>query len=432
MTGSRRVALLAGASAMLLAGASGAAQAGAFGLREQSAQAMGLAFAGAASGSGGLSSMFWNPAVVTMKPGWNSDFNATLVAPSATITPTTGTFPPLIGLGSSGDIGQAAVLPATYSNYQINDRLFIGLSGAAPFGLITKPDPVWAGQTYSRSSKIFTLNFNPVIGYKVNDWLSVAAGPVLEYFKLTLRQATGITPAAQTAFIKGDDWGWGFTAGVVARLSEGTTVGVGYRSSINHQIEGSAYGIGQVRASLNTPEKVSVGLTQAITQDFRLNFGFEWDNWTRLGSPAIVSLALGRPVTSLPLNYKNGFYYSVGAEYDFTPQWTGRVGFAYEQSPIDVSNRSTRLPDGDRYFASVGASYRYNEKIQFDVSYQHLFSVGGRNRIAIVPGEPLYTAPLAFLGTSDPSADIVSVGLKYRWDTPPAPAPVAVPLVRKY
>jgi long-chain fatty acid transport protein len=89
------------------------------------------------------------------------------------------------------------VLPATYSNYQINDRLYLGLSGAAawpispdspspmsggkvpvvgviraegatrvasPFGLITKPNQVWAGQTYSRSSKIFTLNFNPVIG----------------------------------------------------------------------------------------------------------------------------------------------------------------------------------------------------------------------------------------------------------------------------
>lgn len=80
MTGLRRTALLAGASVALLAGASGAARAGAFGLREQSAQAMGLAFAGAAAGSGGLSSMFWNPAVVTMKPGWNSDFNATLVA----------------------------------------------------------------------------------------------------------------------------------------------------------------------------------------------------------------------------------------------------------------------------------------------------------------------------------------------------------------
>ncbi|MBP32294.1 MAG: aromatic hydrocarbon degradation protein, partial [Methylobacterium sp.] len=36
-------------------------QAGAFGLREQSTQAQGLAFAGAASGSGGVSSMFWNP-----------------------------------------------------------------------------------------------------------------------------------------------------------------------------------------------------------------------------------------------------------------------------------------------------------------------------------------------------------------------------------
>ncbi|GJD52017.1 47 kDa outer membrane protein [Methylobacterium crusticola] len=424
-----RAALLAGVSAALLAGATGGARAGAFGLREQSAQAMGLAFAGAAAGSGGLSSMFWNPAVVTMKPGWNSDFNATLVVPQATLNTQAGTFPPLIGLGRSGDIGQAAVLPATYTNYQLSDRLFIGLSGAAPFGLITKPNPVWAGQTYSRSSKIFSLNFNPVIGYKVNDWLSVAAGPVLEYFKLTLRQATGISPLAPTAFLKGDDWAWGYTAGVLVQASATTTIGIGYRSSINHEIEGSAFGVGQVRSNLNTPEKVSVGLTQAFSPVFRMSFGFEWDNWSRLGTNAIVSKTLGLPVTALPLNYNDGFYYSVGAEYDFTPQWTGRVGFAYEQSPIDNTNRSTRLPDGDRYFASVGASYRYSEKIQFDLSYQHLFAAG-RNRVSLVPGEPLYVAPLSYLATTDASADIVSVGLKYRWDTPPAPAPA--PLVRKY
>ncbi|WP_244625490.1 SDR family NAD(P)-dependent oxidoreductase [Methylobacterium mesophilicum] len=42
------------------------AHAGAFGIREQSTQAQGLSYAGAASGSGGVSSIFWNPATITM------------------------------------------------------------------------------------------------------------------------------------------------------------------------------------------------------------------------------------------------------------------------------------------------------------------------------------------------------------------------------
>jgi long-chain fatty acid transport protein len=99
MTGLRRTALLAGASVALLAGASGAAQAGAFAegatrvaLKSEFQPGFIVTTAGFQNiddrppePAGGLSSMFWNPAVVTMKPGWNSDFNATLVAPSARI-----------------------------------------------------------------------------------------------------------------------------------------------------------------------------------------------------------------------------------------------------------------------------------------------------------------------------------------------------------
>jgi long-chain fatty acid transport protein len=70
MGGTMRAAMLA-AIAMVLG--AGAAHAGAFGIREQSTQAQGLAFAGAAAGSGGLSSIFWNPATITMNPGFVSE-----------------------------------------------------------------------------------------------------------------------------------------------------------------------------------------------------------------------------------------------------------------------------------------------------------------------------------------------------------------------
>ncbi len=53
--------MLSGVSAALLAGSVADVSAGAFGIREQSTEAQGLAFAGTASGSGGVSSMFWNP-----------------------------------------------------------------------------------------------------------------------------------------------------------------------------------------------------------------------------------------------------------------------------------------------------------------------------------------------------------------------------------
>ncbi|MCJ2062882.1 outer membrane protein transport protein [Methylobacterium sp. J-088] len=435
MGGTVRAAMLA-ATAMVLG--AGAAHAGAFGIREQSTEAQGLAWAGAAAGSGGVSSIFWNPATITMNPGFVAEQNLTYIGLSSTIRPDIGTNPGLARLGGSGDIGQGAVVPAGATSYQLNDRLWLGLSTGAPFGLVTKPRQVWAGEVYGRSSRIFSLAFNPVIGFKVNEWLSVAAGPNIEYFRLTLRQALpipGIQPTVYpSSFLKGESWGAGFTAGATITPRDGTVLGIGYRSSVHHDIDGSigvplvalARAAGQVRAKLNTPDKLSVGLTQAISPVARVNLGFEWDNWSRLGNIGIVSKTLGLPVNSLPLNYKDGYTYSIGAEYDAAPNLTLRTGFAYETSPIDFSNRSVRLPDGDRYNVSVGASYRWNEKLTLNAAYSHFFL--DRSRILAGIGRDYNVGNIAFAGVVDSSADIVSVGFRYVFGAPPAPAP----LVRKY
>ncbi len=416
-----------------------AAFAGAFGIREQSTQAQGLSFAGAAAGSGGLSSMFWNPAVITMSPGFVSEQNLTYIGLSSRITPVAGTNPAFARLGDSGDIGQGAVVPAGATSYQLSDRLWLGLSTGAPFGLVTKPNQVWAGEVYGRSSRIFSLAFNPVLAFKVNEWLSIAAGPNIEYFRLTLRQALplpGLLPQTYpSSFLKGESWGVGFTAGATITPWAGTALGIGYRSSVHHDIDGSigvpilalAPLAGQVRARLNTPEKLSVGLTQAISPVARVNLGFEWDNWSRLGSIGIVSKTRGVTVNNLPLNYKDGFLYSIGGEYDVNPALTLRAGFGYEVSPIDFTNRSVRLPDGDRYIASFGASYRWSQQLTFNLAYSHFFL--DRSRILAGLGRDYNVNNIAFAGVVDSSADIVSVGFRYVFGASPPPAPAL--LVRK-
>ncbi|KQP52608.1 outer membrane protein transport protein [Methylobacterium sp. Leaf108] len=450
MIGHLRGLAIAGLSATALTAGWGEAQAGAFAIREQSAQAQGLAFAGAASGSGGVSSMFWNPATVTMAPGFVKEQNLTFINLSARITPQAGTSPAFAGLGGSGDIGQGAIVPAGATSYQLNDRIWLGLQTGAPFGLVTKPRNTWAGEVYGRSNRIFSLSFNPVIGYKVNEWLSVAAGPNIEYFRLTLRQATGVlagppfnvpTVALPSTSLKGDSWGVGFTAGALITAPTGTTLGVGYRSSVHHEIEG-AVGVplvalagraGQVRANFNTPEKVTVGLTQAINPVTRVSFGFEWDNWSRAGDIGIVQRSSGLTISSLPLNYKDGFTYSVGAEYDWSPNLTVRGGVAYEISPIDFENRSVRLPDSDRFNVSLGASYRWNEKLTLLLAYSHLFLVGDSKILAGAGrdyNERLLTGQsIAFAADTRGSADIVSVGFRYVFGEPVRPV---APIVRKY
>lgn len=317
---------LAAVSLAALVAAQGGAHAGAFAIREQSASAQGYSFAGAASGSGYLSSMFWNPAVITMMPGWNTEASLSLIIPRVDINPLPSV--PTFAFGGSGDIGQDAVVPASYNSYQINDMLWVGLSATSPYGLVTDPRDNWAGQVYSRSSKIFSLNVNPVVGIKINDWISVAAGPSLQYFDIRLKRAAAVTPGAPSVILDGDDIGFGFTAGVTLTPFAGTSIGIGYRSRIDHELEGTVTAPGSripISSDLTTPDQLTIGISQAITPALTVHAGFEWTNWSVLETPLVTGPG-GVVVTDLPLNYDDGYFYSLGFDYKLNNQWTLRAG----------------------------------------------------------------------------------------------------------
>ncbi|NNM72946.1 OmpP1/FadL family transporter [Enterovirga aerilata] len=425
-----RAFLLGVGSAAVLAGAAGSAHAGAFGLRSQSTIAIGQAYAGAAAGAAGVSSAFWNPATITMHPGFQSEYNFTFVDAYARISPTPPTPGALLALGGSGDIAQNAFVPATYSSRQLTDRIWIGVASAAPFGSVTKPNTPWAGQFYSRSSRIVSLSFAPLVGIKVNDWLSIGGGPIIQYFKVRLNSAG---PAGSNVMLEGDDWGGGGTVGVTVTPAPGTVLGVGYRSTIDHALQGTfrtAAAVLPIRVKVSTPDQLTFGVSQAITPDFRLNAAFEWMNWSRLRSPAIRLEGPGVTIGQFPLNYKDGYLVSVGGEYQLNPQWALRAGVGYEWSPIDTSNRSTRLPDTDRVHASVGASYAWNDKLTINASYAHYFAVGNR-RIAIAPGNPLFNAAAGpFFADTQADVNLFSLSARYRWDDPKVSEPA--PIIRKY
>jgi long-chain fatty acid transport protein len=159
-----------------------------------------------------------------------------------------------------------------------------------------------------------------------------------------------------------------------------------------------------------------------------LHGGVEFTNWSRLKMPAVVNQITLTPATALPFHYDDGWQFSFGGEYRLDDRWTLRAGAAYELSPIDTQVRSVRVPDADRIEVSVGAGYKWSDKLSFDAAYSHLFVK--QARIAIVPGQQDFVG-LPFIAEANPSIDIVSVGLTYRWDEPAKPLAALPPLVRK-
>lgn len=434
-------------SALLVASA---ASASSFAIRSgQSAEGLGMAYAGAAAGGIGMGSMAWNPATITMFPGRNSQWNFTYLYANGDYKPTSPTTvqtplgrAPIQALGGSplgtGNIGgDGGFIPASYSAWQLTDRLWIGLTTGAPFGLRSKPEnQAHAAQVFGRSAKVQTINVSPTIGYKVNDWLSVGAALQVQWFNAALKQASGIGVNAPPVIIEGDTIDFGYRLGVTLTPLDGTTIGLGYRSSVRQTLEGTLrtpVAVTPVKANLNLPDSVVFGLSQVINDQWQAHLGVEWTNWSRFRNIPVVTQVGGIPATSLNFQYDDSWYFAAGLEYKYNRDLTLRAGIAYELSAVNDYNRQIFISDNDRLWLSAGASYQVSEKVKLDVGYTYIHVNKARvNYNGNHPQQVVNPAlrPISYTAAAEPYVHVVSAALTYRWDTPTETIPVR-PVVRK-
>jgi long-chain fatty acid transport protein len=411
------VVLAVGCGTLLAVGVAGVpsepAQAGGFAIREQSGQYQGLSFAGDASG-GALSSMFWNPAATAVLPGFNTESAYSLILPEAQVTVTSNniglTSPPF---AKSTDIADPAVVAASYAAYQVNRDLFVGVGLNSPFGLVTKPDdPSYQGAVLGRTSKLLTFNLNPNVAYRIAPGVIVGAGVQVQYADGTFKFAAG-NPFAANAYFTGDDIAFGATAGILLQPAAGTSIGLGWRSQLTHKLEGDFGQVGggkvSATAELDLPDIVTLSLTQALAPNLRVLGTVEWSHWSRF-----KELRVDRSVGSdlvIGANWSDGWFFALGAEYDYSRQLTLRAGAAYEISPVDSpEKRIITIPDSDRVWLSAGLSYKWSEATTIDLAYTHIF-------FDDAPFErSLISDPSKILkGEVDASTDIITLGLKMKW-----------------
>jgi long-chain fatty acid transport protein len=141
----------------------------------------------------------------------------------------------------------------------------------------------------------------------------------------------------------------------------------------------------------------------------------EWTDWSRIGTSNV--LVGGATVTTLPFQYRDGWFFSVGAEYQASDRLTLRGGFAYEISPIDDQVRTPLIPDNDRYWLSFGASWQVFKWLKADLAYTHVFEPNASVNISAASGNPWFaTSGVTYVGNAQSHADIISLGLNWRWD----------------
>jgi long-chain fatty acid transport protein len=427
--------LRAGSALGLLVIATAQASAGALAVHEQSAFGQGASFAGVAAG-GSLSTMFWNPAVMTQFAGTQSSSSYTGFYPNVKNTPGAGSTyfgSPFVVQGSTNNTYQAALIPAGYFSYQLNPNLWVGMSLNSPFGLSVGFPESWVGRDYAAGDTYLrTYNAAPSIAYRINDWISVGVGVQIEYAKASLNHGVSVFSAQLgrvvpfgDANLSGDGWGYGFTAGVTLTPTPTTTVGIGYRSGINQKINGiitTPATAAAANTTVDLPGMLSLGIRQRVGPQWTLLGTVEWTDWSRIGTSNVV--ANGVTATTLPFQYKDGWLFSGGVEYQANERLTLRTGIGYELSPIDDQVRTPLIPDANRFWASVGASYVIIKGLKADVAYSHVYEPNASVNISPTSGNPWFATTVtpfnpfgvSYVGNASSHADILSISLNWRWD----------------
>jgi long-chain fatty acid transport protein len=373
-----------------------------FQVRENSAAALGNAFAGAAASTEDASAIANNPAAMIGLSGNQVSGNITAVIPSAVFSGSglTAARQPISG-GNGGDAGSAQPVPAAYGFYDAAPDLKFGLALTAPFGLETQYDSGWVGRYQAIKSDIETINVNPITAYRVADWLSVGGGPAIQHAHTEFSNAINATTIVRfanpllppgfalpdgTASVTGDSWSVGYTLGALAEVSPGTRLGASYRSQISHRIEGTAmftvpgplaanpqFQATPAQADLKTPDVVSLAASHQIAPPLTLLAEVQWTNWS-----VVKNLRIERPdgsaLSDQPEQWHGTWFGSIGATWRPDPNWTFRGGFAFDPTPIRNQFRTARLPDSDRYWLAFGFGYRWTPDLRFDAAYAHIFA----------------------------------------------------------
>jgi len=406
--------------------------ASAFQLNEQNVTNLGLAYSGTAALAEDVSTNFYNPAglvylgesqvvLAGMLIHGNFDFDAT-TALSSTGAEVAGS--------RSDDPGTVVGVGAFHIAKRLDGRWVFGLSVTSPFGLLTEYSDTGIARYTATKSSLETLDFGPSLAWQALPTVALGAGGDALYGKARLRSNVGSGAAGVSdgeLHNIADGWGFGWHAGILWEPMDTTRIGLNYRSRISLRVEGQAkivtpgtgvVALPDVHSHVPLPATLTFSAYQEVLPCLALTADVAWTQWSKfefleLGyHPAVPGFASDLYIEE---QFSNTMRYALGAIYSWKPQWSFRVGIAWDESPVSDQYRTAAIPDADRFWLSVGAAYTLSEKWRFDIGYAHLFFDDATiDQLAPINMGTLARASASRLtGNFDSGANILGIQLRY-------------------
>lgn len=368
----------AAATAVFAAFAS-AANAGGFQLTEQSALALGRAYAGVGVDGSDVSGVYYNPATMTLHPGTQMQLGIVGVG---------------LNLDYAGDNGsrengrkKPEVVPHAFVSHQLTDDAWVGFALTVPFGLSTDYSNNWDQAGEGTSAMIKVIDFNPNFAYKLSDKVSLGAGVSFQYVKAKLGFNKSNAGLGMTHLdVDGHEWGW--NVGLMWTPVDTVRVGLSYRSKVEHTVKGNMTTGAQIpqlqninaSVTMDAPAWAMLSAAWDVNDWLSLYGTFRWADWSSFQNLTVDLDSQILPDQTMPKKWKDTYLMTLGYDAKMSDFWTLRGGVGYETSTIsDPTLRTGTIPDADRYWLAIGSSFHWTKDFQTDVAFAHLRGVHERS-----------------------------------------------------
>lgn len=376
--------------ALSLLGTASTTHAAGFQLAEFSATGLGRAYAGEAAMADNASAQWRNPAMLTYLEGTQVSVGAIYVNPNLDVEGDVN----LYGNNtpaSSDDFAHDAIIPNFYLSHQYNDNVAVGLALGTNYGMETDLGTGFAASHFGNEASVTTMEANLNAAYKINDAVSIGGG-----VRYILGEGSfGATTPANNAlslpqdttlkYMEGDDTAWGWQVGTAWQINDDHRIGFAYKSEVELKLQGHAEGIGfgfgtqlpQTRDNgymyLTLPATAELASYHQITQQLALHASFNWTDWSSFEKLEAHLDTAGTHMVKVE-NWEDNYRFALGATYQLQPQLALRTGIAYDTSAVSDKNRTITIPETDRTWLSIGATYDWTKDFSLDAGFTYIIA----------------------------------------------------------
>ena len=402
-------------------------------LREGNADWSANAFAGESAKAYDASTAFSNPAGMT-RLNWNeTDLSFTLVAPSSNFSGTNTIGGQITPGSQGGHYAQPFVIPSVFAVWNASPDLKLGIAITAPFGAQLAYSQDFVGRYQSVVSNLSDVQVSLTGAYRINEHLSVGGGPVINFLSIRLTQAVNLGGLSSAfgdpiADFNGSSVGAGFALGALYQFDDSFRAGIVYRSRIQPTVTGTqqvafspligvaspaigaalSASAGSASSRFSLPDSFSLGFYKQIDEQWSVMADLQWTDWSLVDTLAIIP-ANQAPATVLPENWRNTWFGAIGASFRPIKKLLLQAGIGYDLSPVTDNNRTTRIPDANRFLVGGGITYSLSTNVNVQFAVLQAFSGAAKIDSSASP-----TAGV-IQGTYHTQATTVSVGMTARF-----------------